>query len=80
MDKQKIFDLINENKMSILEIAMLTEVQYAAENKEEMMNLPSDKFDEIVKRVAKSVVYEDYIWEDISDFINSELNREVGEN
>ena len=80
MDKQKIFDLINENKMSILEIAMLMEVQCAAENKDDMMNLSSDKFDEIVKRVAKSVVYEDYIWEDISDFIDSELNREVGEN
>lgn len=80
MDKQKIFDLINENKMSILEIAMIREVQYVAENKDEMMNLPSDKFDEIVKRVAKSVVYEDYVWQNISDFIDSELNREVGEN
>lgn len=80
MGKQKIFDLINENKMSILEIAMLIEVQCVAGCMDEMRNLPSDKFDEIVKRVAKSVVYEDYIWEDISDFIDSELNREVGEN
>lgn len=65
--------------MSILEIAMLTEVQCAAENKEEMMNLPSDKFDEIVKRVTKKIMFDEHLWQDISDTIIDELFKEVGE-
>ena len=80
MDKQKIFNLINENKMTILEIAMLIETQYLAECMDEMVNLPSDKFDEIIKRVAKKIVFDDYIWQDINDAIQDELFKEVGEN
>lgn len=80
MDKQKIFDLINENKMSILEIAMLEEVQGAAESMDEMMDLPSDKFDEIVKRVTKKIMFDEHLWQDISDTIIDELFKEVGEN
>ena len=80
MNKQEIFDLINENKMSILEIAMLEEVQVAAECMDEMMDLPSDKFDEIVERVAEKIVFDDYIWQDINDTIQHELFKEVGKN
>ena len=80
MDKQKIFDLINENKMTILEIAMLVEVGYAAEGIDEMMDLPSDKFDGIVKKVSKKIMFDDYIWQDINDAIQDELIKEVGEN
>lgn len=80
MDKQKIFDLINENKMSILEIAMLIEVQCAAECMDEMMDLPSDKFDEIIKRVTKKIMFDEHLWQDINDTIIDELNREVCEN
>lgn len=79
MDRQEIFNLINENKMSILEIAMLMEVQGAAESMDEVANLPSDKFDEIVKRVTKKIVFNEHIWQDISDTIIDELYREVGE-